>query len=60
MLINLARQAFEAASWHTSVDTGRYMFPLGENARNVADVEAGEVQESFSRTQKSVIAGSKL
>jgi len=38
MLINLAKQAFEAASWPTTINTGRYMFPLDDNTRNVADV----------------------
>lgn len=38
MLIKLAKTAFEAASWPTAVVTGRYMFPLGDNMRNVQPV----------------------
>jgi hypothetical protein len=60
MLINLARKAFEAASWPTSVETGRYMFPLGENTRNVADVRAEEARDSFLKKQRSIIAASNL
>ncbi|KAI8628594.1 putative amidase [Xylariaceae sp. FL1651] len=35
MLIKLAHEAFEAASWPTRIQTGRYMFPLADNSRNV-------------------------
>jgi len=35
MLIELAKNAFEKAGWPTEVQTGRYTFPLAENARNV-------------------------
>ena len=38
MLVKLAKAAFDAASWPTAVSTGRYMFPLGDNIRNVATV----------------------
>ncbi len=42
MLINLAKAAFEHASWPTTINTGRRMFPLGDNGRNVGSVgEAG-------------------
>lgn len=60
MLINLAREAFEAASWPTSINTGRYMFPLGDNTRNVAVVETAEAKDSFLEKQGSIIAASKL
>jgi hypothetical protein len=38
MLIRLAEKAFEASKWPTTISTGRYMFPLADNIRNVADV----------------------
>ncbi|KAK9769981.1 putative Amidase [Seiridium cardinale] len=38
MLIKLAKAAFEAESWPTKIATGRYMFPLGDNVRNVASL----------------------
>lgn len=37
MLVNLAKAALESASWPTEIMTGRYMFELGDNVRNVAD-----------------------
>lgn len=36
MLIKLAKRAFQMAKWPTTIDTGRYMFPVGDNRRNVA------------------------
>ena len=41
MLISLAKAAFGYASWPTSISTGWYMFPLGNNCRNVASVGEG-------------------
>ncbi|VUC36601.1 unnamed protein product [Clonostachys rosea] len=35
MLIKLAAAAFERASWPTTVQTGRYMYPIASNSRNV-------------------------
>lgn len=51
MLIKLARAAFQAASWHTSVDVGRYMLPLGENLRNVAPPHEGSGEKGFLNSQ---------
>jgi len=53
MLIKLAKAAFESSSWRTSVATGRYMFPLADNLRNVADVGETQQPESFWRIQDS-------
>ena len=39
MLISLAKAAFKHAGWPTTIRTGRQMFPLGDNCRNVASVE---------------------
>ncbi|KAJ5160568.1 uncharacterized protein N7482_007572 [Penicillium canariense] len=39
VLIKLANAAFQAASWPTTIATGRYMYPLGDNIRNVALVD---------------------
>ncbi|KAI1357319.1 putative amidase [Xylaria arbuscula] len=36
MLINLARAMFEAEAWPTTILTGRYMYEVGKNGRNVA------------------------
>ena len=36
MLMELACEAFGKAGWSTTVQTGRYTFPLGKGARNVA------------------------
>lgn len=35
MLIKLATAAFKKASWPTSIQTGRYVYPLANNSRNV-------------------------
>ncbi|KAI1740718.1 putative amidase [Xylaria scruposa] len=35
MLIKLAAEAFKKASWPTIIQTGRYMYPLANNSRNV-------------------------
>lgn len=51
MLIKLARAAFQAAPWPTNIDTGRYMFPLGDNLRNVAPVHESSDSEGFVRLQ---------
>jgi hypothetical protein len=40
MLINLAKGALDKARWPTNIATGRYMFPLGDNLRNIAFVES--------------------
>lgn len=40
MLINLATSAFKKASWATSIQTGRYMYPLANNTRNAGPVTA--------------------
>ena len=42
MLIKLAKAAFESASWPTTIDTGRYMYALADNIRNVADFTVTE------------------
>lgn len=35
MLIKLASAAFQKASWPTSIQTGRFMYPPANNSRNV-------------------------
>lgn len=37
MLIRLACDAFKKAGWSTTLQTGRYTFPLGAGVRNVAE-----------------------
>lgn len=51
MLIKLAEAAFRAASWPTSVDVGRYMFPLADNVRNVALVEEPSKKQGLLQLQ---------
>jgi hypothetical protein len=36
MLANLAKAVLEANSWPTEVKTGRHMFELADNVRNMA------------------------
>jgi hypothetical protein len=48
MLISLAKAAFEAESWPTAIATGRYMFPLGNNSRNVGEEHMAQSDGSFS------------
>ncbi|KAF5583813.1 amidase signature domain-containing protein [Fusarium pseudoanthophilum] len=38
MLIKLATEAFKKAGWPTSIQTGRYTYPVADNARNVGSV----------------------
>ncbi|KAG9504818.1 hypothetical protein J7337_004796 [Fusarium musae] len=38
MLIKLATEAFKKAGWPTGVQTGRYVYPVADNARNVGSV----------------------
>lgn len=55
MLIKLARAAFKAASWPTTIATGRFMFSIGDNVRNVEDSqEASTEQPSFLGVQDQV------
>lgn len=51
MLIKLAKAAFQAASWHTRLDVGRYMLPLGENLRNVAPAHDDSSERGFINSQ---------
>ena len=39
MLLDLASAAMKAASWPTTVNTGRYTFPVADNTRNAAKVD---------------------
>ncbi|KAF2652401.1 putative amidase [Lophiostoma macrostomum CBS 122681] len=52
MLISLAKAAFESVSWPTSIATGRYMFPLGNNTRNVAEEIANAPDQGFLRHKR--------
>jgi hypothetical protein len=49
MLIKLAKSAFQAASWPTVISTGRYMYPLRDNIRNVALVSQ---EDSFGEEEE--------
>lgn len=40
MLIKLAEAAFTKASWPTSIQTGRHMYPPANNTRNVGSAAA--------------------
>lgn len=38
MLVNLAEEALKKAGWPTLFRTGRFVFPLGENDRNMGSI----------------------
>jgi hypothetical protein len=52
MLVMLAKQAFDAASWPTTINTGRYMYPLSNNVRNVEDADS-QRDGAFARAKKA-------
>jgi len=54
MLLKLAKAAFDAASWPTTIATGRYMFPLGDNTRNVALANGQGAGGRFLKVQDAV------
>jgi hypothetical protein len=49
MLIDLAKAALDAASWPTTISTGRLMYAVGDNMRNVDDGQADESSAGFLR-----------
>lgn len=53
MLIELARAAFSKASWPTSIQTGRYMYALGDNSRNVGSSN-GKASISYETRRKAL------
>ncbi|KAF5614520.1 D-mandelate dehydrogenase [Fusarium sp. NRRL 25303] len=53
MLIKLATEAFKKAGWPTSIQTGRYMYPVADNARNVGS-ESGESLAAYETRQRAV------
>ncbi|KAF5542839.1 amidase signature domain-containing protein [Fusarium phyllophilum] len=52
MLIKLATEAFTKAGWPTSIRTGRYMYPVADNARNVGS--ASSDSPAFETRQRAV------
>lgn len=53
MLIKLTTTAFKKASWPTSIQTGRDMYPLANNLRN-AGLPTGDSRATFE-TRRSMI-----
>ncbi|KAG4252847.1 hypothetical protein FPRO03_08296 [Fusarium proliferatum] len=53
ILIKLATEALKKAGWPTSIQTGRYMYPVADNARN-AGSESGESLAAYEMRQKAV------
>ncbi|KLO88509.1 Uncharacterized protein LW93_3878 [Fusarium fujikuroi] len=53
MLIRLATEAFKKAGWPTSIQTGRYMYPVADNATNVGSV-SGESLAAYETRQVAV------
>lgn len=53
MLIKLAIAAFEKASWPTTIQTGRYMYPLANNSRNV-ESSVNDSSRTYQRKQSEV------
>lgn len=58
MLIKLAKAALESASWPTTIETGRFMYPLSpDNVRNVADVvDPRQPRDSYLRRRAAIQA----
>ncbi|KAJ6180918.1 hypothetical protein N7519_011379 [Penicillium mononematosum] len=50
-LVLPSEAAFRAASWPTSVDVGRDMFPLADNVRNVAPVDGNSKEQGLLQLQ---------
>jgi hypothetical protein len=55
MLIKLANAAFKKAKWPVTIDTGRYMYPLADNLRNVAP-PTGDSPATYLRIREAVKA----
>ncbi|KAF4496823.1 Amidase signature domain [Fusarium agapanthi] len=53
MLIKLATEAFKKAGWPTSIQTGRYMYPVADNVRNVGSASS-ESLAAFETRQRAV------
>uniref|UniRef100_A0A8H7KET3 Amidase domain-containing protein n=1 Tax=Bionectria ochroleuca TaxID=29856 RepID=A0A8H7KET3_BIOOC len=53
MLIKLVIAAFEKASWPTTIQTGRYMYPLANNSRNV-ESSVNDSSRTYQRKQSEV------
>ncbi|KAF5611513.1 amidase [Fusarium subglutinans] len=53
MLIKLATEAFKKAGWPTSIQTGRYMYPVADNARNAGSVP-GDSLAAYETRQRAV------
>lgn len=55
MLIDLARQAFSAAHWPTTIKAGRLMFEIGDNVQHTALVVPDETKESDAAVPKAEV-----
>lgn len=55
MLIKLAKAAFEKASWPITINTGRYMYPLANNLRNVAP-PSQDTPNTYHQTRQAIVA----
>jgi hypothetical protein len=53
LLSKLAAAVLKKAKWPTAVKTGRFMFDLGVNPRNTADVD--EVAERRTQPEQMVV-----
>ncbi|KLP10940.1 D-mandelate dehydrogenase [Fusarium fujikuroi] len=53
MLIKIDTEAFKKAGWPRSIQTGRYMYPVADNARNVGSV-SGESLAAYETRQRAV------
>ncbi|KAF5665711.1 D-mandelate dehydrogenase [Fusarium denticulatum] len=53
MPIKLATEAFKKAGWPTSVQTGRYMYPVADSARNIGSVPS-ESLATYETNQRAV------
>ena len=56
MLIELVHAALKAASWPTKISTGRLMYKLGDNVRNVDGTHLEESSKGFLEAQEHLRA----
>ncbi|KAF2820532.1 hypothetical protein CC86DRAFT_387012 [Ophiobolus disseminans] len=52
MFIELAKAALSQASWPTRISTGRLMYPIGDNLRNVENIQTDEFGAGFCVAKK--------
>ena len=54
MLIDLAKAAFEAASWPTRISTGALMYVVGDNLRNVHEDQSSGSSGGYLQAEEKL------